>query len=336
MKFFGVTKYEYFPFARDEFNWYYPFAELETKFFISNFLTEQKSFIDVGANIGTLTFIAAKKTHRILSIEADEFNFSILDKNLNFYNLSSIDLHNCYLSDSDGFENVKYWSSFGNQLIDQYQKVVTLDTVISSFKYAPDLIKIDTDGGELKILKGMNKTLNNKCVIVIETNRDKKSNSGQDLGKIKKVLKMHNYRLVGFLDYENAVFCHDKILQNKYLLWKSKRATKKVLKLLKNKNELKFKTIKLFITKKLGFSDCLLISKVYSDSIEFKVTVIYKSINIVVLNSDQTPALSLTIPPCFNQYVKIDLTEIKTSGGLYQVTLRSGPGNSRSFGYIKF
>ena len=133
--------------------WYYPFAELQTKRFIDLALDSSKSFVDLGANIGTHTIVAKKKTSKILSIEADKTNFALLKKNLSDLKFENITTLNEYVSDLDGYENMSFWSSFGNTQIVRYGKVIKLDSIISNFDIKPDLIKFDTDGGELKILK---------------------------------------------------------------------------------------------------------------------------------------------------------------------------------------
>jgi predicted RNA methylase len=78
---FGVTQWQNITAFRSEFAYYYPFAELMTKTFIFDFLDDTRTFIDVGANIGTHSIVAARNARRVISIEGDVHNNSLLKVN---------------------------------------------------------------------------------------------------------------------------------------------------------------------------------------------------------------------------------------------------------------
>ena len=78
---------------------------------------------------------------------------------------------------------------------------------ITKFKIKIDLIKIDTNGFELQVLKGLIKIINkNKPAIILESN--------QDIKKIEKILRKLSYRSYYFSTSKNEL---EKV-KNKYPL----------------------------------------------------------------------------------------------------------------------
>jgi FkbM family methyltransferase len=290
-------------------------------------LDSSKSFIDIGANIGTHTIVAEKRGCSILSIEADKTNFALLKKNLSDAHLMNITTLNEYVSDLDGYENKSYWASFGNTQIVDYGKVRKLDSIIDSFGFKPNLIKMDTDGGELKILKGMDLTLSiHSPTLIIEIDRNQES-SGQSLNSIQNFLKFKSYQLIGFLDYDNAVFSKKHKIKNKYLLLKSKYATHLMLKSINQNWKLSsyLKTSKYKIIQSSGskFSNSFTIP-LNQKYLNLKITNLFNPINLLVEDSFGNAQLSLTIPSCINLKIRIDLNDlgIKNPSTL---CIRNGP-----------
>jgi FkbM family methyltransferase len=196
MKIFGVTQWQNISAFRSEFAYYYPFAELMTKTFIFDFLDDTRTFIDVGANIGTHSIVAARNARRVISIEGDVHNNSLLKENTQL--IKNVESFNYYLSDKNESQQVKYWASFNHELIEDYREVVTLDKLVEELSISPDLIKIDTDGSEIKILSGALRTLSNFApTLIIEVDRESKS-SGQSFFLIRRMLRQEGYFLSAF------------------------------------------------------------------------------------------------------------------------------------------
>ena len=83
-------------------------------------------------------------------------------------------LVDCFLSDEysdDGYE-IRYRSGTASLVKDQNQhnkKTFTLDEVVSKEKFEPNILKIDTDGFDFKVLRGSKNTLKEyKPVIFFE------------------------------------------------------------------------------------------------------------------------------------------------------------------------
>lgn len=148
-------------------------------------LKNKSFFIDVGANLGYYSLIAAKHFNnegKVLSLEPDLTNFSLLKDNIALNGLSNINALNLACSDKLGTATIKKSAdNYGDHrlLVDQdmipdgddYIETTTVDLLIAEAEALPDLIKIDTQGSELSILLGMRDFLDNlpkESVIILE------------------------------------------------------------------------------------------------------------------------------------------------------------------------
>lgn len=131
-------------------------------------LKPEMIFVDVGANIGFYTLLAAGKVSSILAFEPDKTNFAILQKNIE-HNHIKANLYNLALADKLGeiflFENPE---NFGDRRIYQFDSsgakvavsAVNLDDFLETHNISKvDLIKIDIQGAEGLALQGMKKLL---------------------------------------------------------------------------------------------------------------------------------------------------------------------------------
>ena len=171
------------------------------------------TLLDIGANIGLYSVYAAKKgIKKVISIEPESQNYSLLNKNIYLNNLShKITALNIGFSDHDGLETL-FIPKFeaGNALnnlgesidwkkekfqSDFQQSVISfsMDSFLSKF---PDLfpthIKIDVDGIERKIIEGGKNTLKDSRVkqLFIEMNTELKDDM-----EIIEVMKECGFRV---------------------------------------------------------------------------------------------------------------------------------------------
>jgi len=157
------------------------YEPIETQLMISS-LNEGGIFVDVGANIGWYTIIASKivgQTGNVLAFEPDPTNFELLKKNCALNGLKNVELINQALSDKSDSEFL-YRSSnnFGDHRLyaseEEREKIVvgtlTLDNLIESRGLKNiQTIKVDTQGSEPKILRGMQRYIKReKPVIFLE------------------------------------------------------------------------------------------------------------------------------------------------------------------------
>lgn len=143
-------------------------------------------FMDIGANIGIYTLAAAHrvgKTGKVYAFEPHKMNGVTLLRNLAASDLADrVDFFACALSDAPGVLPFNYVSlasaSSGGQLghtrvagagrefepvAREMLAAVSVDELIAGETIkAPNLVKIDVDGNEIKILRGMKRLFTGK------------------------------------------------------------------------------------------------------------------------------------------------------------------------------
>jgi len=154
--------------------------------------------IDIGANIGLQSVRLAQKFNRVYSFEPTSVNYECLINNTK--NFSNVQLYKTGLGEREESAIIKLPTQSKNcgafSIVDfnsNEYSTVDENIVISpldKFQIIPNLIKIDTQGFELFILKGSGNTLKNKPVLIIECEKKK------DKREIAEFLLKINYRLV--------------------------------------------------------------------------------------------------------------------------------------------
>jgi FkbM family methyltransferase len=169
--------------------------------------------IDVGANIGLFTSLASQLVGngKVYAFEPEKNNFKMLLSNTN----GNVEAMNVAVGDKnkevdlyfnlDGATGHSLWNPANfdfnqntrkNKSIKEKVKMVTLDTVIDCI---PKLIKTDTEGCELMVLKGAKEILEKyKPLVVCELNQIAMKEMGtnkEELGKYMKVLGYKSYTL---------------------------------------------------------------------------------------------------------------------------------------------
>jgi FkbM family methyltransferase len=135
---------------------------------------DKKLIIDCGANIGTSSIFFQKlfSNSKIITIESNEKNFSLLKKNCdnNFYNI------NCAIaSDNFFYKDIEKLDNRGNTIqisdIPTQKRSVTINEIINLYKetdYNFFLIKIDIEGNEKDLFSKNTEWVNKFKIIIIE------------------------------------------------------------------------------------------------------------------------------------------------------------------------
>ncbi|HEX9502952.1 MAG TPA: FkbM family methyltransferase [Patescibacteria group bacterium] len=125
--------------------------------------------IDIGANIGYYTLLAASRVKLVLGFEPDAMNYRLLTKNVVENNCKNVSCYELAIADKEGpiflFENP---DNFGDRRIYSFDdsnskaqvSAVTLDNFLDRINLnRVDFIKMDIQGAEGRALTGMKKTL---------------------------------------------------------------------------------------------------------------------------------------------------------------------------------
>jgi FkbM family methyltransferase len=147
--------------------------ELDTYRLIRNVLRPGQWFVDVGANVGYFTLLAAKwvgATGRVDALEPDPINRGRLEMHLRENQLESrVRVHPVAASAQAGEVKITHPESTGSNhgMASMYKSLTgegetfTVPTVRldEMFDEVPNMIKIDVEGAELQVLEGLAKLL---------------------------------------------------------------------------------------------------------------------------------------------------------------------------------
>ena len=175
--------------------------------------------MDIGANIGYFTLIMAKgikENGKVFSFEPEPKNFELLKKNVETNNYSNVILEKkaignktgttkLYLADrknnifSSGMHRI-FRSDLVSQIPDPISiNIIKLDDYLQDLKFIKKirLIKIDVEGAEFDVLKGMNKILdeNKEIEIVMEFSSENLEDYGSNAYDVVNFLMNKGFKL---------------------------------------------------------------------------------------------------------------------------------------------
>lgn len=176
-------------------------------------LKDENTFWDIGANVGLYSILVAriKTASKIYSFEPEPHAFDLLKKNIKLNKVTNIISLPLALGDFIG-EKILFSSdtpNFGSHSFIQrpdfklkkngkFIKVYDADSLIKGRKAdVPDIIKIDVEGAEILVLRGMKDLLKNPklkiIVCEIHTNLLPFFNSSEN--EIKNIIKQESFRM---------------------------------------------------------------------------------------------------------------------------------------------
>lgn len=158
----SILMMDFGPITRMRANTLYT-KEPETIDWINSF-PPNSTLLDIGANVGCYSIYAAKKGHKVISVEPDPSNFAILLRNI-YLNALQSNITPFLTAFSDSRSIIKFnlsTISFGGALhsasessTGQYNFMcisTTIDDFINDKSFEPNYLKIDVDGLERTIL----------------------------------------------------------------------------------------------------------------------------------------------------------------------------------------
>ncbi len=159
----------------------FPYEPIETEL-VKQHVKEHDIVVDVGANIGYYTLLMGKLKATVHSFEPEPNNFALLKKNVELNYLTNVILYNKAVSNTNGKEKLVLAdhgtgqhklgnSKFGSKTMDVEVTTIKLEHI--------DFAKIDVEGAELLVLKGM-KELPNKMIVEFNTENLKEHGTNTD------------------------------------------------------------------------------------------------------------------------------------------------------------
>ncbi len=179
---------------------------------------ENKVFYDIGANVGVFSIYASlRKKLKVYSFEPEPNSFTELTKAIELNNLEITPLLIGLGSKNQmGYLNVSSNQAgfSGHQISHQKIKksnfllnVQTIDNLINEkIILFPNYIKIDVDGNEMEILKGMNKTLENEELKSILVEIDNERN----FKHINDYLNNFSFKIVKEVDLNTQNYIYER------------------------------------------------------------------------------------------------------------------------------
>ena len=166
-----------------------------------------ETFLDIGANIGFYSVIIAQSrlVENIIAFEPDERNIAGFNANVSLNDLTGrIQLQQCAVSAQSGALNFKPGpdNSTGQSMIteDDAHSIPVSAVSIDEFLDVSDhkiAMKIDVEGHELDVLKGMGRTLcENDCLLQIEIYRE-------NIPLVTELLSQFGYKLSHLIEHDH-------------------------------------------------------------------------------------------------------------------------------------
>lgn len=163
------------------------------------------TFIDVGANFGYFTVMASGvvgKSGNVLSFECNPNIVRLLQENIELNECENVTLFEHALGDENGERNFFLSSEdTGHCSLDQLDRSQKISVKINKFddlslNYRVKLIKIDVEGAELRVLKGMSKLLSSpgRPYVICEMSNKFESRGGDSVQGIMEFMHKFGYK----------------------------------------------------------------------------------------------------------------------------------------------
>lgn len=186
------------------------FHEIELLRYVkAHYLRDGMVYLDCGANIGnhTLFFARAANARRIFSFEGHPRTFGILEKNIELNALQNcVEAYNCVLGEKKGHAKIQHEeptnigeTSFCEDA-EGDMKMICIDDM--PWEEKVDFVKMDVEGFEYHVLKGMKNLLqNSQPILWIESFPDK-------YPRVMAFFQEMGYRQEHVLPGSNYIFVH--------------------------------------------------------------------------------------------------------------------------------
>lgn len=193
---------------------------------------QPSSFIDIGAHVGDFTYTVKSKFPKCecLMIEANPYCEPYLKLNGNSYVMAALTSKRTKLplfvekinkigtGASLYKENTRFYEEGKFDIIEV--ETETLDSLNISPSQMIDLIKIDTQGSELDVLLGGEKTFKRSKYILIEVSLVEYNIGSPLIDNIMKQMREYHFKIEDIIGYHynnNQIFQMDVLFKNLYI-----------------------------------------------------------------------------------------------------------------------
>lgn len=129
-------------------------------------------FFDVGANIGTYTLTASETGALVIAFEPHPATFMALEQNVMLNERTNVVLHNMAVADHDGFTAFTDLNEGALNRIDAAGDLevpcLQLATVFEQIQPKKAVVKVDVEGAELEVMKGLQGFYDRCRILIIE------------------------------------------------------------------------------------------------------------------------------------------------------------------------
>lgn len=188
------------------------YYELEMQLFAKEAIEPGDTFIDIGANLGMITLMAARcvtTTGTVHSFEPNPSVFKRLQKNVTDNELQQVTLHNCGLGDRQteltltvvneelGMGTFTEIPEQDRSLISsQYQlPVYRADDILPEELPGTTFIKIDVEGFEPLVIRGLDRTIKRlRPVVLTEVVAQHLERGGFSVRELRELMESYGYQ----------------------------------------------------------------------------------------------------------------------------------------------
>jgi len=186
--------------------WLNPNERMEDEDFITRYLKIGDKFIDIGANIGTLTLTGARavgSTGHVYAFEAHPTTARYLKSNIELNSFDHITLFDIALSDKRGDVGFSSLSSDDQNCVEEAGASIKVKALPLDDAQVPSqeiaLLKIDVEGYEKFVLIGAEKTLPSVKAIYFEASEATYGRFGYDFSDIHNLLSRQGFTLLRWI-----------------------------------------------------------------------------------------------------------------------------------------
>lgn len=190
------------------------FHHINELLFLRTFLKSDMTFVDVGANQGEFTLYACSKltSGKVLAFEPTSYQLGLLQTNIALNNFKNVEVNSyglykeeaklevftSYDTSVHSGTNEGLSSLYKSETRQEVEEVIDLkvfDTEYYEKLSRIDVVKIDVEGAELFVLKGMIKSLKKfQPMLLIEMNKKTFQDAGYTMEDVVQFLEDLNYK----------------------------------------------------------------------------------------------------------------------------------------------